>query len=149
MTDRGDRRRTRAVLAVALSAGLITGCAPTTPGGQTPVPATSRPPSADPSPTATTPPATPTPSPPVPLDDAPPSAGPSDGPVLTLTGTVEQGVEAGCLVLTADGVTYLLLGARALVRAGDRVTVEGVLATDVATTCQQGTPLRIREVRPG
>ena len=32
---------------------------------------------------------------------------------------------------------------------GERVSVEGSLETDLATTCQQGTPLRVTSARCG
>ena len=71
------------------------------------------------------------------------------GKPVTVTGTVAAGVEAGCLVLTSGGTTYLLLGSHDQLAPGARVTVEGTLAEDVMTTCQQGTPLQVRTVRPG
>lgn len=64
-------------------------------------------------------------------------------PRMTLTGTVEAGVEAGCLLLGG----YLLLdGDRSLVRAGARLTVTGWPEPEVMTTCQQGTPFRVESV---
>ncbi len=69
-----------------------------------------------------------------------------DGTSVTATGTVTAGVESGCLVLTSNGTTYLLLGAHEALRVGARVTVDGTLAEGVATTCQQGVPLQVRTV---
>lgn len=70
--------------------------------------------------------------------------GPS-GPV-TVRGTVEEGVEAGCLLLRG----YLLIGGREHgIRAGATVTVTGQVQPDLVSTCQQGTPLRVDTVRPG
>lgn len=101
-----------------------------------------------PSPGAPPAPASPSTTPPTtPPAVRPPTPG-TDGPTLTITGTVEAGVESGCLVLTVDGTTYELLGARDLVRVGDVVALDGVLARDVVTTCQQGAPFRVRAVRP-
>lgn len=75
----------------------------------------------------------------------------SGGPVqrstspITVTGTVEAGVESNCLLLGG----YLLLGGdRALVKPGARITVTGRSEPDTLTTCQQGTPLRVESVTP-
>lgn len=67
---------------------------------------------------------------------------------LTVTGTVEQGVEAGCIVLrTASGTTYQLSGPLVSGLALDReATVRGSIDTAVATTCQQGPLLRVRAI---
>lgn len=65
----------------------------------------------------------------------------------TVTGTVSDGVEAGCLILTADRVnkTYLLLGGdRKVLTPGAHVQVTGELPTDIATYCMQGTELLVR-----
>ena len=68
---------------------------------------------------------------------------------VTLKGTVEEGVEAGCTVLNADnGAVYLLLGGdRQVIVAGARVEVEVVIQTDLVTTCQQGTPATVQSAR--
>src|SRR3954451_21246493 len=52
-------------------------------------------------------------------------------------GTVQSGVEGGCLVLvTTHGVQYNLLGGdRTVLRPGARVLVTGSILTDVATFC--------------
>ena len=149
MTERPDRRVARITLAVVLAAGAPAGCADATDterpaGRETSVTGPDQ--ERAPGPSAST-----TPSPPAGPATTEPASPPasSDGPTITVTGTVGAGVEAGCLVLTAGGTTYELLGARDVLRAGDRVTVEGALAEDVVTTCQQGTPLRVRVVRPG
>lgn len=59
---------------------------------------------------------------------------------MTLRGTVEPGVEAGCLLLEG----YLLLGGdqRVLV-AGAEVVVEGKPDPGAITTCQQGIPFNV------
>jgi hypothetical protein len=65
---------------------------------------------------------------------------------VTVSGTVEAGVEPNCLLLKG----YLLFGGQDEgVRAGAKVTVTGRTMPGVATTCQQGTPLRVETVRPG
>ena len=59
---------------------------------------------------------------------------------LTLTGTVESGVEPSCLVLKDEktGLQVNISGSNRLVRAGARVTVVGQIRTDVMSYCQQG-----------
>ncbi|WP_412541957.1 hypothetical protein R8Z50_05285 [Longispora sp. K20-0274] len=67
---------------------------------------------------------------------------------MTVTGTVEDGVEQGCTVLrTPVGVFLLLGGDRTLIGEGNRVTVRGRAEPDLLTTCQQGTPFHVLEVR--
>ena len=102
---------------------------------------------------ATTPPATPgTASTPVPdttvattpggdIEDLtlPPTTTGSSVPV-TLTGVPTAGVEPNCWLL--DG--YLLVGGPPeLIASGQRLTVVGVPAPDLVTTCQQGDPLQV------
>lgn len=80
---------------------------------------------------------------------APPSAPSDKGLARTLTGTVEEGVEHGCWILRAADREYLLVGMDpAQLRVGSRVVVSGVLEPDLVTTCQQGTPFKVREIRP-
>ncbi|WP_091091012.1 hypothetical protein [Micromonospora nigra] len=75
-------------------------------------------------------------SPPVTKRPASPSA--TAGSMLT--GTVESGVEPGCLLL--DG--YLLLGGpRDIITEGARVTVTGRPEPGMLTTCQQGIPFLV------
>jgi hypothetical protein len=70
------------------------------------------------------------------------------GSARTLSGTVTDGVEVGCLMLTTDSGLFQLVGpGRAGLRAGMRVTVEGAVQTDLATTCQQGTPFAVSSFR--
>jgi hypothetical protein len=89
----------------------------------------------------------------------PPSAGPSippsvspsgllaSGVLVTLHGTVKDGVEPGCTLLTTASDTYLLLGGdKAALKTGATVTVYGTPAPDLMTTCQQGTPFRVTRV---
>lgn len=77
------------------------------------------------------------------LPKPPQASQPSDP--TALTGTVTAGVEPGCLLL--DG--YLLVGGpREQLRAGTRVTVTGQVQADLMTTCQQGTPFRVKSVKP-
>jgi len=68
---------------------------------------------------------------------------------LTLSGQVEPGVEAGCLIMKTGGKTYLLLGGDpAVVRAGAQVRVTGRLVTNIRTYCMQGTPFQVSEAHP-
>ncbi|MEU4765029.1 hypothetical protein AB0H12_17395 [Actinosynnema sp. NPDC023794] len=68
---------------------------------------------------------------------------------MTVNGVVRTGVEAGCLVLDTDTEDYLLLaGDRALLRPGVTVQVRGTPKPGMPTTCQQGVPLEVHEVRP-
>ncbi len=62
-----------------------------------------------------------------------------------MDGTVDQGVEPGCLVL---GQYLLIGGSQDLLKPGASVSVTGTVATGMATTCQQGTPLQVEKVEP-
>jgi hypothetical protein len=126
-------RRLAAALALAASALLAAGCADpgTGPGsgsgsGAAPPPATT---------TTTTPP-------------APTSAGPpTAGPTVTVDGVVEKGVEPGCLVLRAGSTSYLLQGAVASsAPVAVPVRVSGQLLDNVASYCQQGTPIEVSSI---
>jgi hypothetical protein len=64
---------------------------------------------------------------------------------VTVTGTVQRGVELSCLLLD----NYLLLGGpRDALRPGRTVTVTGRVVPDMVTTCQQGIPLVVARVTP-
>jgi hypothetical protein len=64
---------------------------------------------------------------------------------VTVTGTVAEGVEPGCLLL--DG--YLLVGGdRDKLRPGARVAVTGRVDRGLLSTCQQGVPLVVASVEP-
>lgn len=67
----------------------------------------------------------------------------------TLRGTVSDGVEANCILLTADdGKSYLLIGGdRQVIMGGGRLEVTGQIQPDLMTTCQQGTPFTVSTVR--
>jgi hypothetical protein len=85
-----------------------------------------------------------------------PTTLPGDPPVtkpageVTVTGTVQEGVEPGCLLLDADGGTrYLLVGGeRAELAPGSRVAVTGRVDRDLLSTCQQGEPLVVASIEP-
>jgi len=73
---------------------------------------------------------------------------PPSGPGRVLTGTVEAGVEAGCLLLQASGVLHQLVGATSGLAPGQRVTVQGRPDPTLLTTCQQGTPFVVTGSAP-
>lgn len=72
------------------------------------------------------------------------------GAIISVIGTVQAGVEAGCKILvTTTSRPYLLLGGDpAVVRIGARLLVTGELRPDVATFCQQGIPLKVISAVP-
>lgn len=125
-------------LALGACGGQGAGDGTPTPTGATPV---TTPPDPDPTATGATTPAEPPPSTvPVPTRTPKTPGGPTKPPPVgaaTLTGTVESGVEPGCLLL--DG--YLLVGGpRDVLTAGASVIVTGKIQPDMMTTCQQGIP---------
>jgi hypothetical protein len=89
--------------------------------------------------------------------ETPPIGGPStitDAPLpsgmIEVTGVVELGVEQGCRLLRTATELYQLMGSvDPLLAPGSRVTVRGTPRSDIATTCQQGTPLQVVQVRAG
>jgi hypothetical protein len=126
-------------LALGACGGQGTGDGTPTPTGATPV---TTPP--EPDPTVSVPPTTPAdPTVPVPTVSPKRPGGPTKPPPVgaaTLTGTVESGVEPGCLLL--DG--YLLIGGpRDVLTPGATVTVTGKIQPDMMTTCQQGIPFLV------
>ncbi|WP_089010335.1 hypothetical protein [Micromonospora viridifaciens] len=102
---------------------------------------------ASPGPTGGTVTSTPSPDPSVTPSDptAPTGPAPTSPGAVTLTGTVQAGVEPGCLLL--DG-NLLVGGPRDALKAGAHVTVTGHPQPDLMTTCQQGTPFVVESVRP-
>ncbi len=79
-------------------------------------------------------------------------AKPTNG-ATAVTGTVAAGVEANCLVLRTGNADYLLImspsAATGFPKVGDKVTVTGTVDTTRVTTCQQGAPLVVTEIRAG
>jgi hypothetical protein len=145
--------------AVILAVSLLAGCAGTDPAGTAPVAApaggSGSPSVADPAdPAGKTAPADPgtVPVDPAPLDPAP-SGKPGATGIQTLTGTVTAGVEPDCLMLTGVTGTHQLIisdtGARAAAKVGASVIVVGRVDPRMMTTCQQGTPFVVSQVRPG
>lgn len=132
--------RLRVLIALPAAAGslLLSGCGdPTTePGGEPTTVAPSASSAPSPSPTRTA----------IPLPSGPTDLPTASGKPVTIEGTIEEGVEPGCKVLTTGTSTYLILGGKD-VPTGVPVRVEGVLQPGVLSTCQQGTPLRVTEVQ--
>ncbi|SDL55329.1 hypothetical protein SAMN05216298_4340 [Glycomyces sambucus] len=79
-----------------------------------------------------------------PLDE---TSKPGGGSATTITGTIESGVESGCLVLEFEGTVYGIFGSfdSSVVYAGAQVTLHGVVDTGMMSTCQQGTPFVVSE----
>jgi hypothetical protein len=65
---------------------------------------------------------------------------------VRMKGTVSDGVEPGCTLLTSKGVVYLLMWRSGTLVTGQEIEVEGTLQPDLVTTCQQGTPLLVERV---
>jgi hypothetical protein len=139
------RLRLFAVLILLLTGGLMAACGSGT-GSPTPADSGSSSP-VEPSPSASAGPSAP------PSGNGIASGEPAPGPTaqgaeLTITGQVEQGVEAGCTLLRTDGRTYNLLGGdRNIVKAGNKVTVRGHVAGGVMSHCMQGEPFQVEEAR--
>jgi len=87
-----------------------------------------------PAPTSTSTPTTPT------------AARTSMQSTIRIRGTVSDGVEPGCMLLTSKGVVYLLLWRHKTPVTGPEIEVEGTLQPDLLTTCQQGIPLVVDRV---
>ncbi|MEO3774844.1 hypothetical protein [Micromonospora sp. B9E7] len=108
-------------------------------GTPTPTPTGAQPVTSQPTPDPTVSPTPLTPTPP-PGAKTPKPGGPSTPPgvgATTLSGTVQGGVEPGCVLLDE----YLLLGGpRDVLTPGARVEVTGRVEPGMMTTCQQGTP---------
>jgi hypothetical protein len=74
---------------------------------------------------------------------------PRDRIKVLANGTVQQGVEPGCLILdTGKGQRYVLLSKdTSKLKPGAKVEVVGVRATGQISYCQQGQPLEVLTVR--
>ena len=82
---------------------------------------------------------------------AAPTPVPTESGSITVDGVAERGVEPGCLVLRTGSKSYLLLrsdGGEAAenVPVAVPIRVHGDVITDIASYCQQGTPLLVRTV---
>lgn len=75
---------------------------------------------------------------------------PTEGEVslgeITVTGTVEEGVESGCLLLA--GFVLVQGQGHEPIEAGQNVKVTGRVDTSLGTTCQQGVALVVNSVQP-
>lgn len=76
-----------------------------------------------------------------------PPTSPSEGEEVLVRGTVQRGVEPGCLLLVTPGREYLLLDAPEL-EVGKQYLVRGKTRPRAATTCMQGTPLAVQRADP-
>lgn len=76
-------------------------------------------------------------------------AGPTEQEI-TVTGTVQAGVEPRCSLLPGQGRTpYLLVGGDpSVVKPGAHLVVRGRPDPGALTTCMQGTPLHVSEAHP-
>jgi Protein of unknown function (DUF5818) len=74
---------------------------------------------------------------------------PRDQIKVLVIGTVQEGVESGCLVLdTGKGQRYVLLSQdKSKLKPGAKVEVVGVRAPGQISYCQQGQPLDVLTVR--
>jgi hypothetical protein len=73
------------------------------------------------------------------------------GSDMTLTGTLQEGVEGNCLLLKTPERLYQLIGGDRSKLNGStslKVTVTGRIAVGMMTTCQQGTPFQVTDIRP-
>jgi hypothetical protein len=110
---------------------------------------TSSPPAAAPPPSSSAAPSSAAPS-----DDLSPSVKPPQGRpgVQTLTGTVTDGVEPGCVLLSGPAGSHLLIfddpALKAQATSGTELAVTGQVKPDMMSTCQQGTPFLVTGIRP-
>jgi hypothetical protein len=126
-------RRVAAALVLAASALLAAGCATSGTGSG----------SGSSSGSGGAPPPASTTTAPAPTSAAPPT----DGPTVTVDGVVERGVEPGCLVLRAGTESYLLEGPEASkAPVAVPIRVSGEILLNVASYCQQGTPLQVSTI---
>jgi hypothetical protein len=65
---------------------------------------------------------------------------------MRVRGTVSDGIEPGCMLLTSNGVVYLLVWPHGTPVTGQMIEVEGTVQPDLMTTCQQGIPLVVEKV---
>jgi|SRR5688572_22046227 len=77
-----------------------------------------------------------------------PGGGKATAAEITITGVAEEGVESGCIVMRSGETMYNLLGGdRSTLMSGRTVVVRGKAVPGLMTTCQQGTPFQVSEVR--
>jgi hypothetical protein len=130
-------------LVTLLALALVTGCAQGTgspsAGGSSV--------STAPGPSASSSPSSPGTSPSSPGASPSPGGSPSPGDV-TMSGQIETGVEAHCLILRTNGATYQLMGGDPnIVKAGNNVVVTGHVVKGMMSYCMQGQPFQISQAR--
>jgi hypothetical protein len=90
------------------------------------------------------------PAPPSPTftEDLPVTTPPAGkGRFMTIRGTIQPGVEPGCLILSTDNEVFQLVGPpTANLKAGMTVEVSGAPDKTLVTTCQQGTPFVVTKI---
>ena len=97
-------------------------------------------------------PATPAPSSSGVTESPDTTASAGSGAATTLSGTMQAGVESGCIVLVDDTGAVLanLIGLDAAsAPIGSTVEVKGRFSPDLMTTCQQGEPFTVASVEVG
>ncbi len=78
-----------------------------------------------------------------------PSPEPRDQIKVVATGTVQRGVEPGCLILDTGKERFVLLSKdKSKLTAGSKVEVTGVRSAGQISYCQQGNPLEVQSVKP-
>ena len=156
--ERGMTRALAATLAGVFTLVSLTACGSAEQAGRVPgtTSSASASPSASPSPSKLPPTTPPTLKGPNPMPVTP-TGPPQDLPgpatkggkysTVRVKGTVSDGVEPGCTLLTSKGVVYLLLwGQNKTHFTGTEIEVEGTVKPDLMTTCQQGTPLVVHRI---
>jgi hypothetical protein len=79
---------------------------------------------------------------------SPPPGGTPTTAEFTITGIPQEGVESGCIVMRSGELLYNLIGGdRQTLMSGRTVVVRGRPTPGLVTTCQQGTPFQVSEVR--
>jgi len=78
-----------------------------------------------------------------------PSPEPRDQIKVVATGTVQRGVEPGCLILDTGKERFVLVSKdKSKLTAGSKVEVTGVRSAGQISYCQQGNPLEVQSVKP-
>ncbi|MCH7232588.1 hypothetical protein L0U85_17260 [Glycomyces sp. L485] len=84
------------------------------------------------------------------LDPSTGSDKPGSKSEMTITGTIESGVESGCLILDYQGTVYGIFGEydKSVVYSGAEVTLHGHPDPSMMSFCQQGTPFMVEQAEP-
>ncbi len=81
-----------------------------------------------------------------PPQPVPPTAAESDG-TMTISGTIFQGAEPVCKLISVQKVIYLLLADDSMqITTGDEATVTGHVEHGIMTHCQQGIPFQVSTI---